>query len=322
MKNISQRLKKTAPLVLLGLILDCSPAHRSAQALVGGPFDDNNFPGVNADGTYSGTVSGHNLTGIVSFGVSSSSEAGGRFSIFHEGFVHYGAATGIADLASRRIAGSLLGVAPLGGAGFPTQVQVPTFFSNVGGITTLNTTTVTITPPGVTETQGGSGTLASALGGSLTVRSALEGSFTAQMKGYPNQIKFEGSGRLATNANTAVVTTPPTAINAGIGFLGAVANQTPAFTVTFPSPGAPGIVSDAPTPDNKTPGSGDTVSADAFPQRAILRTETPFKIRGSRTSRQVYTANFNYTATAPITLVASTPIPSTPGATPATTPTP
>jgi hypothetical protein len=288
MKNFSRRLKKTAPLILLGLILDQSPVHQSAQALVGGPFGDNNYDGVNADGTYSGTVSGHNLTGIVTFGVSSSQEAGGRFSIFHEGFVHYGAATGIADLQSRRVAGSLLGVAALGGSGLPAAV---------GGATVVS----------VTETQGGSGTVANAIGGSITVRTGLEGSFIAQMKDYPQRIKFEGSGRLSTNANTAVVTTADAPAN------------NPAFTVFFGSNTSPETERDIENDSNetaKTAASGGNITVDVNAQRAILRSETPFKIRGSRTSRFVYNPTLNYTATAPITLVASTPPPGTATPTP------
>lgn len=285
MKKFTSRLKKTAPLILLGLILDHSPVHHSAQALVGGPFGDNNYDGVNADGTYSGTVSGHNLTGIVTFGVSSSQETNGRFSIFHEGFVHYGTATGIADLQSRRVAGSLLGVATLGGSGAPNTVSV-------------------------TETTGGSGQVVGTQTQTLTVRTGLEGAFTARMKGYPNFIKFEGDGRLSTNANSAVVTTPttnPQFANSG-------------YTVFFPANGSPVIVSDSPTPDTNIAATGGTIVVDTNPQRGILRSETPFKIRGSRTSRVVYSAIMSYSSTAPLAL--TTPAPNTPVATPTPVPLP
>jgi hypothetical protein len=285
MKNFSRRLIKTAPLVLLGLILDHSPVNQSAQALVGGPFADNNYDGVNADGTYSGTVSGHNLTGIVSFGVSSSQETNGRFSIFHEGFVHYGTATGIADLQSRRVAGSLLGVATLGGSGVAGTVSV-------------------------TETTGGSGQVIGTQLQTMTVRTGLEGSFTAKMKGYPNYIKFEGNGRLSTNANTAIVTTPtvdPRFTPAG-------------YTVFFGSNGSPVIQSDSPDSDSNNDATGGIITVDANPQRGILRSETPFKIRGSRTSRIVYSAVISYTATAPVVL--STPVPAAPVATPTPVPLP
>lgn len=295
MKNFSRRLKKTAPLILLGLILDHSPVHQSAQALVGGPFSDNNYDGSNADGTYSGTVSGHNLTGIVSFGVSSAQETNGRFSIFHEGFVHYGTATGIADLQSRRVAGSLLGVATLGGSGVPNTVSV-------------------------TETTGGSGQVVGTQVQTLTVRTGLEGSFIARMKGYPNYIKFEGEGRLSTNANTAVVTTPTISANPNIF---------PGYTVFFGSNGSPQIQSDSVQNDFGTnkeddnsniAATGGNITVDANPQRAILRAETPFKIRGSRTSRIVYSAIMSYSSTAPLTL--TTPAPNTPVATPTPVPLP
>jgi len=280
MKKKVSRLKKAAPLILLGLLLDHSPVSQRAEALVGGPFDDNNFPGVNADGTYSGTISGKNLTGIVSFGVSSSQETNGRFSIFHEGFVHYGTATGIADLASRRIAGSLLGVATLGGSGVNPGI-------------------------GLVETTGGSGQLA-AQTQSITVRAALEGSFQGRMKGYPQQVKFEGDGRLSTSANTAVVTTATT-----------VPGLPSDFTVFFGAGGSPQLQSDSTadgSEDSNIAPTGATIAVDGNPQRAILRSETPFKIRGSRTSRIVYTASFSYTALPPV--IISTPPVTTPSGTP------
>jgi hypothetical protein len=293
MKNFSRRLKKTAPLILLGLILDHSPVHQSAQALVGGPFDDNNYSGSNADGTYSGTISGHNLTGIVSFGVSSSQETNGRFSVFHEGFVHYGAATGIADLQSRRVAGSLLGVATLGGSGVANSVSV-------------------------TETTGGSGQVVGTQTQTITVRTGLEGSFVARMKGYPNFIKFEGHGRLSTNANTAVVTTPTSD-----------PRYNPGYTVFFGSDGSPqiqtdsvqdGFGSNAQNENSNIASTGGNITVDSNPQRAILRSETPFKIRGSRTSRVVYSAIMSYSSTAPLNL--TTPTPTTPAATPTPIPAP
>ena len=288
MKNFSLRLKKTAPLILLGLILDHSPVHQSAQALVGGPFDNNSYSGSNADGTYSGTISGHNLTGIVTFGVSSSQETNGRFSIFHEGFVHYGSATGIADLESRRVAGSLLGVATLGGSG-----------TAGGGVN-------------ITDSAGGSGTGGT---GTLTVRSGVEGSFNARMKGYPNYIKFEGKGRLSSNANTAVVVKPPISPLTGV---------IDAYAVFFPTNGSPKTQSDNPDEDSNSTGTGSNTTVDVQAQRSILRTETPFRIRGSRTSRTVYTVVNNYTAVVP-TSTTSTPIPqvpAVPGGLPVPTPVP
>ncbi len=295
MKNFSRRLTKTAPLILLGLILDHSPVHQNAQALVGGPFDDNNYGGgaASADGTYSGTISGHNLTGIVTFGVSSSQETNGRFSIFHEGFVHYGAATGIADLQSRRVAGSLLGVATLGGSG-----------TAGGGVN-------------ITDSAGGTGTGGTNTG-TLTVRSGVEGSFVARMKGYPNFIKFEGKGRLSTNANTAVVVKPPISPLTGL---------IDAYAVFFPTNASPQIQSDSPDEDSNNPATGGNTSEDVQTQRSILRVETPFKIRGSRTSRLVYTTINNYTPVIPNTTTATpipiaTPFPAQPGVLPVPTPVP
>jgi len=295
MKKIS-RLKKAAPLILLGLLLDHSPVSPRAQALVGGPFDNNTFPGVNADGTYSGTISGRNLIGIVTFGVSSTTETNGRFSVFHEGFVHYGAATGIADLQSRRVAGSLLGVAALGGAGFPTTQVGSITVVAADGSSVTNPTIVSVPSTGVSETQGGSGSLSFGIAQTLTVRTALEGAFDARMKGFPQSFKFEGEGRLSTNANTAIVATPTNGGPAG-------------YTVTYSSTSSPQTQTDSPTPDTNTSPTGGNITADVSPQRAILRSETPFKIRGSRTSRQVYAAINAYTATQPISLTANTPIP-------------
>lgn len=291
MKNFSSRLKKTAPLILLGLILDHSPVHQSAQALVGGPFDDNQYPGADADGTYSGTVSGHNLIGVVSFGVSSSQETNGRFSIFHEGFVHYGAATGIADLASRRIAGSLLGVASLGGSG-----------TAGGGVNIVDTNGASSgSSPGTATSTG-----------TLTVRDGVEGSFNARMKGYPQAIKFEGDGVLSSNANTAVVTRATLSPTTGV---------LDAYSVFFPTNSSPNTQSDSPEENSNSEASGANTVVDVQAQRTILRTMTPFKIRGSRTSRTVYTAINNYTSITTTTTV-STPVPTNNVATPAPTPVP
>ncbi|HEX8297447.1 MAG TPA: hypothetical protein VF593_14170 [Chthoniobacteraceae bacterium] len=255
MKNATRRMKKVAPLVLLSLLLDHSPVNQSAQALVGGPFDDNNFPGINADGTYSATLSGRNLIGLVQFGVSSSFEGNGRFSVFHEGFLHYGAATGIADLASRRIAGSLLGVASL-----------------------------------ITADASGTAGSATATGSTqnLAVRTAAEGSFTAQMEGYPQAIKFEGEGRLSTTANTAVLVSSATGGSD--------------FGITIEVPGAPGTNTD----NLGAAGDADLVTAT---QSSILRTETPFKVRGSRTSRTLFSPINSYTGIPPVSVTTPTPTP-------------
>lgn len=308
MKKFTRRLKLTAPLILAGLLFDHSPVTQPAQALVGGPFDDDTVPGVNADGTYSGTISGHNLIGIVTFGVSSSQETNGRFSVFHEGFVHYGAATGIADLQSRRVAGSLLGVAALAGAGtFGGGV-------NVGGAGIA----------GAAETAGAGTNTANT--GNLTVRSGLEGSFIAKMKGYPRAIKFEGDGILSTNANTAVVSKPP---------VSPITGMIDAYRIFFPTNGVAQSQSDTvqndasandQSEDSNIAGAGGYTTTDVQTQRAILRTQTPFHIRGSRTSRTVYSTINNYTGVVTTTIVTTpvlvTPFPVPPGQAPVATPVP
>lgn len=268
MKNFSRRVKKTAPLILLGLIFNSSPVQQSAQALVGGPFDDNSYAGANADGTYSGTITAPNMIGIISFGVSSSQETNGRFAVFHEGFVHYGAATGIADLESRRVAGSLLGVAPLGGNG---------------------------NGAGTVETVGGSGNLSVGSIQTLTIRSSMEGSFIANMKGYPQRITFEGEGRLSSQANNAVMT--------GESQLGI------SYSTRLDTPSRPNDVNNPPGIEN--------VNLDGQLQVANIRAQSYFKIRGSRTSRVVYSAINNYAALTPSRPLTGTPTPATPQATPA-----
>jgi hypothetical protein len=270
MKKIS-RLTKAAPLILLGLILGNSPVNQRAEALVGGPFDDNDYNGVSADGTYSATLTGTNLIGIVSFGISSSQETQGRFSVFHEGFVHYGAAAGIVDLASRRIAGSLLGVAALGGNG------------NGGG---------------TTETTGGSGNLASTSTQTLTHRSSVEGAFQARMKGYPQTVTFEGEGRLSSSANNAVMT--------------GESNLVISYSTATTTPSVPGTL--------QQPPSTEDVNLDGQLQVAQLRSQTPFKVRGSRTSRIVYTATTNYASVPPTLPISGTPTPTPATPTPAANP--
>ncbi len=271
MKYATRRIKKVAPLALLGLfLLDNSPVNPSAQALVGGPFDDNTYGGTSsADGTYSATLSGKNLLGMVSFGVSSSQETSGRFAVFHEGFVHYGAAAGAADLSSRRLFGSLLGVAALGGNG------------NGGGIE---------------ETTGGSGNLAASTQ-TLTVRSSVEGMFKARMKGYPLQITFEGEGELSSSANNGVLTGNSTNIIQ--------------YTVTITTPTNPDTA-------GNEPNSVD-VDLDGQLQVAQVRSTTPFKVRGSRTSRTVFSPITNYASVPPI---APTGNPGTPPPTPTPVPQP
>jgi len=264
MKKMS-RFKNAAPIILLGLLLGDSPVNQRAEALVGGPFDDNSPTGVNADGTYSATLSGVNLIGMVSFGISSAQETTGRFSVFHEGFVHYGAAAGIVDLQSRRIAGSLLGVAPLTGDAF-------------GG--------------GIVETVGGSGNLTSGVLQTITARSSVEGAFFARMKGYPQRINFEGEGQLSSTANNAVFTSRVQATSP---------NGVDSFVTTVTIPATPQTLTD--------PASTRDGDIGGQLQAAQLRTASPFKVRGSRTSRTVFTSTFNYSALAPARQIVGTPTP-------------
>src|SRR4051812_34389383 len=165
--------KKLAPILLFSLLISQSPS----RALVGGPFDNNQAaPGNGADGTYSAVLTGRNLIGMATFGIGSYTgfEGNGRFAVFHEGFVHYGAVSGNADLAHKRVDAGLLGVAGLAGGVLPA------------------------------ETTGGSANIGTGAGQALTDRSALEGAFIAQIKGYPQQILFEGQGELSSMANSAI----------------------------------------------------------------------------------------------------------------------
>jgi hypothetical protein len=239
--------KKLAPILLFSLLLSQSPS----RGLVGGPFDNNDVPGGGADGTYSAVLTGKNLLGMAEFGIGSSSgfEGNGRFAVFHEGAVHYGVVSGMADLSHKRVAAGLLGV-----AGLPS------------------------------ETTGSSANIGTGAGQALTVRSSAEGAFSAKIMGYPQQLLFEGEGALATTANTAVVTT-------------ATVTNT---TTTIILPAAPGNLQEDP--------QRTTVTTTETSVPAVTRTETPFKVRGSRTSRTVFTALNSFAALAPL-------IPSSPSAT-------
>jgi hypothetical protein len=239
--------KKLAPILLFSLFLSQSPS----QALVGGPFDNNQVPGGGADGTYSAVLTGRNLLGMAEFGIGSYSgfEGNGRFAVFHEGAVHYGVVSGTADLASKRVAAGLLGV-----AGLPS------------------------------ETTGSSANVGSGAGQALTVRSSAEGAFTAVIKGFPQQLLFEGDGAISTTANAAVTST------------GTVA--TTVTTIILPT---------APQTGNQGPQTTSTTTTQTFAS-AVTRSETPFKVRGSRTSRTPYAALNSFAALAPL-------VPSSPSAT-------
>lgn len=159
--------KALAPIVAASILL-YSPA---AFALRGGPFDNGQVSGATAAGTYSAVITGNNLIGMMQFGVSDTTEPDGRFTVFHEGILSYGAAQAVADAANGQIAGSLLGVAPLPGETTPSS-----------GGSTLNPIQ------------------------NLTVRTSAEGMFTAEMKDYPLNITFEGDGELSTVANPVTTT--------------------------------------------------------------------------------------------------------------------
>jgi hypothetical protein len=236
--------KKLAPILLFSLFISQSPSH----AIFGGPFDNNQVPGGGADGTYSAVLTGKNLIGMATFGIGSYTgfEGNGRFAVFHEGFVHYGAVSGNADLSHKRIDAGLLGVAGLPG-----------------------------------ETTGGSANIGTGAGQALTVRSALEGAFIAQIKGYPQELLFEGQGELSTSANSAVVTTATTTTT----------------TTTIILPASP--------QSNNEQALTTSVAVTSTNVPATTRTETPFKVRGSRTSRQAFTALNSFASLAP--LVPSSP---------------
>ena len=183
--TVKDRTRKALAPILAASILLYSPA---AFALTGGPFDNGYSPNATAQGTYAGVITGKNLTGLVQFGISDSSESTGRFAVFHEGIMSYGVCNEIADPHNQRIAGALLGVAPLPG-----------------------------------ETTGASGQPGTSFQ-TITVRTSAEGAFTAEMNGFPVAITFEGKGEISTVANpvtvtdatpgaTVIVTAPGTANN-------------------------------------------------------------------------------------------------------------
>jgi len=233
-------LKAFAPLVLASMLLQ-TPA---AYALTGGPFDGGRSPGASAAGTYSAVITGRNLTGLTQFGVSDSSESNGRFAVFHEGIMSYGVTNAIADAASQRIAGMFLGVALLpNGEGN----------ANTGA-----------------EAQDGNSTQA------LRVRGSAEGAFTAEMKGFPVAITFEGEGQISTVANPVTVTDP---------VIGPDITVTGAGTADGQGGSDPQIVE---------------VTTPANVSSTTLRATTPFEIRGSRTSLTGYTSINSFTAVEPL----------------------
>jgi hypothetical protein len=234
----NRTLKAFAPLVLAAMLLQ-TPA---AFALQGGPFDGGHNPGASAAGTYVGIMTGKNLLGMCQFGVSNTVESDGRFTVFHEGVMSYGVCQGIADAGSQRIAGSLLGAAQLPGEGTATTGVI------------VQTATQT-----------------------LTTRGTAEGAWTAEMKGFPIAITFEGKGEISTSANPVTVTTGVTVADAVTVTGGGTADGVGAND--------PQIVS-SPT--------------DATIFSTTLRATTPFEIRGSRSSLTGFTSINSFTSTTPL----------------------
>lgn len=165
---------------ILSLLLACVFLQTQCWALVGGPFNNGIRPGEEPDGAYSAVLSGKNLIGMMQFGVSSSSESNGRFVVFHEGIINYGVASGIADLPSRTVAASLMGVAALVG-----------------------------------ETTGSSASAAVA-GQTITIRASAEGVFTAAMKGIPPQVIIQGKGTLSSVASVETITATGPIVNGNV----------------------------------------------------------------------------------------------------------
>lgn len=227
-------LKAFAPLVLASLILQPT----AAFALQGGPFDNGHNPGASAAGTYSGVLTGKNLIGMTQFGISNTTQATGRFVVFHEGIMSYGLAEAIADPGNGRLAGALIGLALLPGEDDNPAVDDGNAVIDVDG------------------------------------RGAAEGAWTAEMKGFPVAITFEGKGEIATMANPTTVTTGVTVPNG--------------VTITGAGTAAGSGGSDV---------QSVTATTDATVFSTTLRATTPFEIRGSRTSLTNYTAITSFTGT-------------------------
>ena len=230
-------LKAFAPLVLASLLIQ-TPA---AFALQGGPFDGGHNPGASAAGTYVGIMTGKNLLGMCQFGISETTESDGRFTVFHEGIMSYGVCQGVADPSNQRIAASLLGLAALPGE-----------TGNSASVTSQNAIQT------------------------FSARGSAEGFWTAEMKGFPVAITFEGKGEVATAANPSTVTT---------GTNGA------GPTVTITAPG---------TADGVGGGDPSIVQVDTTAEvfSTTLRATTPFEVRGSRTSLTGFSSLNSFSASA------------------------
>jgi hypothetical protein len=232
---VKDRTRKAFAPILAASILLYTP---SAFALRGGPFDNGQVSSATAAGTYAAVITGNNLIGMMQFGISDTTEPAGRFTVFHEGILSYGAAQAVADPNNGEIAGALLGVAPL---------------------------------PGETQPSSGSPTTSTQ---SLIIRTSAEGMFTAEMKGYPTNITFEGKGEISTVANPV--------------------------TTTADTGGNNVIVQGAGTADNGNIRDPQIVRANAATtvNGTTLRATTKFEIRGSRTSLTQFTATTAFTGTA------------------------
>lgn len=237
----SRTLQFFAPVVLASLLLQ-APA---AFALSGGPFDNGYAPGATASGSYSGVITGKNLVGIVQFGVSDSTIQNattgatvtpvGRFSVFHEGFLATGTCDAIADPSSQRIAGTLDG----------TTDPVTTTGNTLDSSTNIPIFTGDVNFPDDTAFSG----------------FTAQGAFTAEMKGFPIAITFEGEGQFATVANPTTTT-----------------NITDGGTITITSGGSADSDNQANDPQILT------TDKDARVLSTASRATTSFEIRGSRTS--------------------------------------
>jgi hypothetical protein len=244
---VKDRTHKAFAPILIASILLYTP---SAFALRGGPFDNGQVSNASAAGTYAAVIKGNNLIGMMQFGISDNSEPDGRFTVFHEGILSYGMAQAIADPNNGEIAGSLLGIAPLPG-----------------------------------EAQGSNGSPANPIQTLLT-RTAAEGMFSAEMKGYPINITFEGDGELSTVANPV--------------------------TTTADAAGNTVVVTGGATADNgsKNGPLTSTATTTTTVNGTTVRARTPFEIRGSRTSLTQFIATTQFSSIPQID----------PGSTPAPTP--
>lgn len=168
------------PFTLFVAAIVIAISHSTGYGWVGGPWSNDSVDNSSGEGTYQGTIRGKNLSGVVIFGHSPDTETIGRFSVFHEGLVYFGATSAIVNVPSRTIAGNLLGLLPL-----------------------FQFTTDTTTFPGETE---GASLTSSGNSVALTVRTAAEGAFEAEITDQKRSMQFEGSGSVTTFSHGQVAT--------------------------------------------------------------------------------------------------------------------